>query len=187
MTTKNFDDDDFVNLDVFSDDFPDAQSIFIAELDDTMQEKLTGTKWEARIGMLNEDTPWQERIALYQLLRADEMFPAEACYFLLVWAIESMAQERIDELYNAQYAVRVDKIRQIHGLAENEGWEPGEGPVEFQELETEFSQAVDAILRASYQFVGEHEIADLIENDPDEAQRRYNEGNEFFEKLFYEE
>jgi hypothetical protein len=183
MTATDFDENDFSNLDGITDDYPDSLSIFIAELDDTMQEKLAGTKWEARISTLNEDTPWEDRIALYQALRAEEVFPPEASYFLLVWAIESMAQKRIDELYNSLYAARVDKIRQRYGLTEEEGWETGEGPAEFQEVETEFRRAVDAILSAAYRHVGEAQIAELIEKDAAESQRLYNVGNDYFEDL----
>jgi hypothetical protein len=186
MTANDFDENDFSNLDGMTDDYPDSLSIFIAELDDTMQEKLAGTKWEAQISTLNEDTPWEERITLYQALRAEEVFPPEASYFLLVWAIESMAQKRIDELYNSQYAARVDKIRQHYGLSDDEGWETGEVPAEFQQVETEFRRAVDGILSAEYQHVGEGQIADLIEKDAVEAQRLYTVGNDYFENLIGE-
>ena len=187
MTHHDFEIDDLTDTLAFGEEGPDEQSLFIVELDDALQDKLAGTKWEERLSLLSEDTPWEERITLYQALRAEEVFPAEACYFLIVWAIESLAQSHIDELYNAQYAARVDKMRRQHGLSEEDEWGPGEGPAEFQQLEAEFSQAVEAILRATYQHVGEHQIAELIDKDPEEAQRRYEAGNDFIQKLFDEQ
>lgn len=174
---------EFVDIDEFSGDYPDANSVFMAELDDALQRKYAGTPWEARISRFDEDTPWEERIALYQAFRAEKLLPPEATYFLIAWAIEALAQERGDHLYETMYEKRFEMIRRAHGLREDDEWEPGKGPKEYEALDAEFDKAVDAICRSTYQRFGEHKMVDLLEKDPDEANRIYEAGHDYIDKL----
>jgi hypothetical protein len=163
-----------------------VNSIFIAELDDALQQRLAGTKWEAMLTKFTDATPWEDRIALYQALRAEHVFPDDATYFLIAWAIEALAMERADDLYETMYAKRFETIRRAHGLDEDEEWEPGTGPKEYEALDAEYADAVNAISRSTYQRFGEHKMADLLEKDPDEANRRYEAGHTYINDVIDE-
>lgn len=164
---------------IFLEDLFDEEAMFIAELDEMLCRHFSGTKWEAQITDLSEDTPWEERIALFQELQNEKALPENATYFLIAWAIESYAEEQIDTLYELSYASRFDKIRCAHGLKEDEEWEPGTGPAEYEELDKEFSATADVIARTAYQHFCEDNILDLIENDPDTATAKYEEGQKY--------
>lgn len=164
---------------IFLEDLFDEEAMFIAELDEMLCHHFAGTKWEAPMTKLSEDTPWEERIALFQELQNEKALPENATYFLIAWAIESYAEEQIDALYESTYAQRFEKIRGAHGLKEDEEWEPGTGPAEYEELDKEFSAAADVIARTAYQHFCEDSILELIENDPDTATAKYEEGQKY--------
>ncbi|HEY3379686.1 MAG TPA: hypothetical protein VGL77_19605 [Armatimonadota bacterium] len=178
-----FDADEFGDAGEFLGDFPDERTIFMAELDDALQRKFAGTKWEARLNVMNEETSWEERIALYQALREEKEIPEEAIYFLIAWAIEAMAEERIDETFQSSYAARLAKIKHAHGMEEDDEWEPGSGPAEYEALHAEFLKAVEAIGRAAYQKFGEHKMVERLESDPEEADRIYEAGYNYINEL----
>ena len=75
---------------------------FLGDLDESLWVKLKGTEWEARVDELDNDTPLTERVALYQRIRAAGVLPADAALYLVVWAMETIAEERIDELLDSK-------------------------------------------------------------------------------------
>ncbi|HEX2948113.1 MAG TPA: hypothetical protein VHV83_00845 [Armatimonadota bacterium] len=178
---------EFVDIAEFDGEYPDTNSVFMAELDGALRRKLAGTPWVSRIEQLDKPHSWEERVAFYQDLRKENVLPNEATYFLIAWAIEALAQERVDHVYDTVYAKRFESIRKAHGLRDNEEWEPGKGPKEYEALDKEFSQAVDAISRSTYQRFGEHKMADLLEKNPDEANRLYEAGHDYIDNLIDED
>jgi hypothetical protein len=168
------------------DDDLENESLFIAELDDALREKLTDTPWTSRFATLSEETPWEERVQLYQALRDGKALPDDATFFLIAWAIESLIEERLFAMYDNVYAKRFEQIRRAHGLAEDENWEPGEGPREYQDLYTEMETASHALARAAYQRFGEERMLDLLKQQPEQADRQYEAGHAYLEKMINE-
>ena len=168
--------------------FPDMeefseQADFIDEVDSALRRKLAGTPWEEQATQMMEDTPWDERIAFYQALHDAKALPEAATYFLVSWALESLADERIDELYDTQYESRFTKIKIAHGLAEDDDWEPGEGPAEYEALDQEFTQAAEALMQNTYQHFGEQRILVHLRTDPVKANKQFEQGQKYIDEL----
>ncbi|MHB0938525.1 MAG: hypothetical protein ACYDCO_23605 [Armatimonadota bacterium] len=160
----------------------DPDEDFILDLDDALMSEVEGTEWEEKVGELSEETPKAERIALYQQLRDAGAIPEDAAFFLITWAIETVAEERVDEIYEKQFAARFDRVMEEEGLDEDliETMEPEELPQPYRELQLELAQAIDALEVATLQSFGEHKMAALYKSDPEEFDRRYDEGYAFF-------
>lgn len=167
-------DEDFLDEDLLDDVSPDE--VFLVESDDALLLKFAGTPWEAPLRQVAQNNSWDDRIKLYQAFRAENVLPSHATYFLIAWAIQASAGARIDELYTTMYESRMAAIRAEHGLDEDDEWEPGCGPAEYEALDAEYDQACQAIVRAAYQKYGEHKILELLEKNPEEADRRYGAG-----------
>lgn len=183
MNTPFSREEDLFFDDEFLEDYPDADSLFIQELDDALQAKFAGTPWEARLKTLAESTPWEDRVRLYQELRAAQALPEPATFFLIVWAIEGLAEDRISTNYETVFFRRIEKIRRDHGMSEFDDWEPGKEPSEYMELMEEFNKSADAVTRATYQTFGEYAYLEMQDKDPDRADHLYEEGHNFIEDL----
>lgn len=160
----------------------DPDEDFVLDLDDALMDEVEGTEWEEKVDMLTEDTPMPERIALYQQLRDGGAVPEDAAFFLIAWAIESVAEGRVDEIYANQFAARFERVIDEEGLDEDliETMEPDELPQAYRELQLELAQAIDALEVATLQSFGEHKMAALYKSDPEEFDRRYDEGYAYF-------
>jgi len=164
------------------DQYFDPDEDFVLDLDDALMAEVEGTEWEAKVGELSEETPMPERIALYQQLRDAGAVPEDAAFFLITWAIESVAEERVDEIYATQFAARFEHVMEEEGLDEDliETMEPEELPQTYRELQLELAQAIDALEVATLQAFGEHKTAALYKAEPEEFDRRYDEGYAHF-------
>lgn len=160
----------------------DPDEDFVLDLDDALLDEVSGTEWEDEVGKLSEDTPMPDRIALYQRLRDAGAVPENAAFFLIAWAVESVAEERVDELYANQFATRFERVMDEEGLDEDliEIMEPEELPQSYRELQLELAHAIDALEVATLQAFGEHKMAALYKSDPEEFDRRYDEGYAYF-------
>ncbi len=157
-------------------------SDFVLDLDDALQAELEGTSYEAKAAALHEETPLDERVRVYQYLRGAGAIPESAGFFLVSWAIESIAEERVDDLYNRQFADRFARLIDEHGLDEEllAVLSKEELPEDYRALELELANAIDALTVATFQAFGEHKMAALYTADPDEFDRRYDEGYAYF-------
>ena len=160
----------------------DPDEDFILDLDDALMDEVEGSEWEDQVGELSEDTPMPERIALYQRLRDAGAIPEDAAFFLIAWAIESVAEGRVDEIYANQFAARFERVMDEEGLDEDliETMGPEELPQSYRELQLELAQAIDALEVATLQSFGEQKMAALYKSDPEEFDRRYDEGYAYF-------
>jgi hypothetical protein len=149
---------------------------FLADLDDALRERLAGTTWEDALAPLNAETPLEERLALYQRLRASGILPEEATFFLVAWTLETLARERAAELLEAQYDPRFARLEKKYG----EELDGADVPDEYRALHIEFNQAVQSLLVATFQAFGEGRMARLLRQQPPEFDRLYNAGYEYF-------
>lgn len=160
----------------------DADDDFVLDLDDAVLAELEGTPFEAEAAKLDADMPMEDRIKIYQHLRGAGAIPEDAGFFLVAWAVETVAEERVDELYHKQYAARFEHLAEEHGLdAEMLAvMDKEELPEEFRALEMELAKAIDALTVATFQAFGEHKMAALFTSDPDAFDERYDAGYAHF-------
>jgi len=160
----------------------DPDEDFVLDLDDALLAEVEGTEWEEKVGALSEDTPLEERVALYQQIRDAGVLPEDVAFFLVAWAVEAIAEERVRDIYDKQYAVRFERVMDEQGLDDDliAILEPDELPQEYRALQLEFAQAVDALVAATFQTFGEHKMASLYKTNPEEFDRRYDEGYAHF-------
>ena len=164
------------------DEFFEEDDDLMLDLDDALEAELEDTEWEAKIAELDDATPMEQRVRLYQQIRDAGVLPDDAAFFLIAWAVESIAEDRVQELYSSQYAVRFEQLAEEHGLDEDmlAVMEQDELPEDYRSLQLEFAQAVDSLAVATFQAFGEHKMAALYKTDAEEFDRRYDEGYAHF-------
>jgi len=163
-------------------EYLDSDEDFVLDLDDALLAELEGTEWEALVEDMSEDTPLEDRVALYRRIREAGVLPDDAAFFLIAWAMEAIAEERVSEIYEKQYAARFERVADEQGLDEDmlAVLEPDELPQEYRALQLEFAQAVDSLVVATFQTLGEHKMASLYKTNSAEFDRRYDEGYAYF-------
>lgn len=152
----------------------------IADLDDALHDALAGTPWEEDIHQLTPETPMETRVRLYQDIRKADTLTHEATFFLIAWAIETIANERAVELLEARYQPRFDEMERRFNLPEDVLDHLESAPPEYRALHLEFGQAAHSLFIATFQAFGEHKMASLLRQQPEEFDRLYNAGYEFF-------
>lgn len=154
----------------------------MALVDDGLSNRLAGTPWHERAEQIDEDTPLADRIKFYQELRAAQALPEDVTYFLVCWAIELLADERLDEAAEKIYDPQFEAIYTQHGVTaeSSEVWDTdGGGPEEYYKLSDEFDQAATAIYQTTYREFGEEKLFEFNQAHPDDAQARYDTGYEY--------
>ena len=110
---------------------------------------------------------------------AGEMSPSHR-FFMRVSAIESVNEARLlNGFYNEDLASireQMDAIHQREGLDENEYWSIGEGPVDWEELNCQYSQVLDITFENTLREFGLNDIADLHHADRDKFDAIREEG-----------
>jgi len=109
-----------------------------------------------------------------------ENFSQEEIFYVVATGVETIADERLDELFASEYAERLKEIRTRHGLEENKYWAPGSPkiPEEYESLLSEFRQEKRRVLGEVFRKYGEEAMAVIVESDPDAYQRQKNTGKE---------
>ena len=160
----------------------DEDEDFVLDLDDALQAELEDTAWEAAVIELNEDTPLEDRARVYQHLRDAGALPEDASFFLIAWTVETIAEARVQQMFESQYAGRFDHLAEEYGLDEDmlTVLAPEELPEEYHALQLEFAQAVETLVAATFQIFGEHKMATLYRTDEAKFDRRYDEGYNYF-------
>ncbi|HOF87222.1 MAG TPA: hypothetical protein PLZ36_03825 [Armatimonadota bacterium] len=153
---------------------------FAADLDDALRDQLIGTSWEEPAHRLTPDTPAEERVALYQEIRRAGLLPNEATFFLIAWAVETIANDRAAALLQAQYQSRFAEMEERLGLSEQAIEHLESAPPEYRALHLEFAQAAAALFVATFQAFGEHKMASLLRRNSEEFDRIYDAGYVFF-------
>jgi hypothetical protein len=150
----------------------------IADLDDALHDALAGTPWEDELHRLTDEMPMEPRVRLYQALRKANILPHEVTFFLIGWAIEMVANERTADLLETQYQPRFDALEAQYGLPEDAYENLEHTPAPYRALHLEFGQAANSLFIATFQAFGEHKMASLLRQTPEEFDRLYNAGYE---------
>lgn len=121
----------------------------------------------------------QERLAVYRAVRDAGSLPEEAGFYLVSWQVDVITLAEA-EVQLRPLEDRVEAIRQAHGLGEDETWELGEGPPEYEEAQRQLHDAWDALYAAKLEEFGEHEMARLFREDREQFDQLSEAGRQFF-------
>ncbi len=110
--------------------------------------------------------------------------PDDALFFLKVWTLEALTEERIHAAMESGGELRSlsDRMREIeeeHGVDRGEPWWPGQGPANWEELRREWQQRVDAIFLDTLEAHGETDLAQLFREDPEVFNRKEEKGRRY--------
>jgi len=160
--------------------FEDEDELIDA-IDEALGVEVEGEQWAERVAALTPDTPITERLALYKELRDKKAIPPAASFFLIGWAIDTIAGEKSQELFKTQYEARFEEMEAKYHIDPDALLEEDdiEVPEEYEALCSEFGKAALAITIATFDEYGEHEMGALMKNDPEEYSRQYIEGGEY--------
>ena len=105
------------------------------------------------------------------------------CFLLRVSTLERVHERRQREgLYDAELAgiaTRMEAIRQREGLNPDEYWAIGKGPEDWQKLENQYSQILDATFEKVLREYDFDDIADLYRDDRESYDSRREQGRRF--------
>ncbi len=135
--------------------------------------------WSEAWQRLGPESSEEERLAVYQAVRDAGSVPEEAGFYLVSWQIDVLTLEQADEELQ-DYEDRLEEIRQAHGLGEDEDWDEGQGPPDYQAVLRQQHAAWDALYLANLEEYGEHEMARLLREDRAQFDRRSEAGRRFF-------
>ncbi len=107
---------------------------------------------------------------------------AEEVFYLIASCVETLAEERIDRLFDSEYRQQLHEMRTKAGLGENEYFTPGDPrmPPEYQELLDEFRRRKWEILATFFREHGQHQTAAMVVEDHAEYRRQRDEGRKSF-------
>src|SRR5947209_19338033 len=103
-----------------------------ARLAEIAASSLTALPWHEQWARLGPGCSEEERLAVYQAVRAAGSVPEEAGFYLVSWQIDLLTLDCAPEVLR-DLDDRVEAIRKAHGLGEDDYWPEGEGPPEYQE------------------------------------------------------
>jgi hypothetical protein len=84
---------------------------------------------------------------------------------LILMLVISIAEKRTQELYQKEFSRRCDEISTKYGLKDDQYWDEGKAPAEWEELSAKFEQQSLAILVQTLREYGQTAIADLVNTD----------------------
>jgi hypothetical protein len=115
-------------------------------------------------------------VAAQQLEHEGEMPRPVAAYLVASFAEDTTVATWESDAQMTAISRRIDEIERAHGLRPGQYWRLGEGPPEWRAAEREWEEAFDQRWQALLRRFGEHEMADLLEQDRHEFDRRVHEG-----------
>jgi hypothetical protein len=103
-------------------------------------------------------------------------------FYLIASCVETLAEDRIDRLFDAEYRRPLAALRLAAGLAENEFFKPDDPRIteEYQRLYEDFREKKRSCLAHLLRESGQQEAAELVLKDYAEYRRRRNEGRDLF-------
>lgn len=103
-------------------------------------------------------------------------------FYLIVSCVETLAEDRVDRLFDSGYRVRMNELRTAAGLAENEFFKPGDPRMteEYKDLLEEFRGKKREILATLFREHGQQETATLVVEEHEEYRHRRDEGRHSF-------
>jgi hypothetical protein len=150
-----------------------------ARLGQIAVESSTPPAWQAAWARLGPDATEEERLAVYQAVRAAGSVPDDAGFYLVSWQIDAITTEHAEEALQA-YEDLLRAIERRHGLAEDECWPPGGSPPEYEEALRQQHDAWDALYAARLDQFGEREMARLFRTDRERFDQLSEAGRQFF-------
>jgi hypothetical protein len=149
------------------------------KLGDIVATNSAPPAWQAAWLGLRPDATDEERLAVYQAVRAAGSVPAAAGCFLVAWLLDGLTDRRAEEGLR-ELEARLAAIRQQYGLEEDTSAESNEAPPEYRETMQQMHDAWDALYLATLEDHGEHELARLFRTDREQFDRLYEVGRRFF-------
>jgi len=150
-----------------------------AKLGEVAAASPTPPAWYEAWTSLGPQSTKEERLAVYQAIRAAGSVPAEAGFFLVAWILDLLTDDRAEEgLREAEE--RLEAIRQKYGLDEDASAEEDDVPAEYREAMQQCHDTWDALYAATLEEFGEHDIARLFRENGEEFNQRYEVGRQFF-------
>ena len=152
-------------------------------------KSLAGLIWAMRLPRVDDQDAtehWAEiSLALTAALHDAGRIDEEDRFFLVAWVVESLIHEGrwMNGCYDDQLESSRDKIRAVEeklGLAPGELWRKGQEPPEYREAHEAYHRVLDRLRVHAFVDVGESELADLLEGEPDEYRRRFRRGRDRF-------
>ena len=98
--------------------------------------------WYERWQRLGAEPADLERLAVYQAIRDSGVVPEDAGFYLVSRELEAIAEQHAETAL-AHLEDRLRAIEAAHGLEEDDVWEPGEAPAEYEEVLQQYDHAWD--------------------------------------------
>jgi len=131
--------------------------------------------WQA----LGPDATEAQRLAVYQAIRDDGALPGDASFYLIAWQIDALSS-LIAEAALSEMDDELSAIQKAHGLDEEDFWEPGEAPEEYEQLHHRYIEAWNRLFVEQLRLHGEPEMAELFLTDPVGFRQRTERGRGYF-------
>jgi len=150
-----------------------------AKLGEVAAASPTPPAWYEAWARLGPQSTKEERLAVYQAVRATGSVPAEASFFLVAWILDLLTVDRAEEgLREAEE--RLDVIRQKYGLDKEASADENDVPAEYREAMQQCHDAWNGLYTTTLEEFGEHDMARLCRENAEEFDQRYEGGRQFF-------
>jgi len=150
-----------------------------AKLAEIAVESPSLPSWHEEWSRLELHATDEERLKVYKSVRDGGSVPSEAGFFLVAWVIDTMMTGRpVEEFREAEE--RLEAIRQKYDLEEDTPPDEADTPDEYRQACQQMDEALDALYAAILEEHGEHEMAQLFREDPEQFEELYEVGRQFF-------
>jgi hypothetical protein len=150
-----------------------------AKLTDVVAAVPSRPDWYEAWMSLGPESSEVERLKVYQAIRDSGAVPDDAGFFLVAWQIDAIAS-LVAETALSEMDERLAAIKRAHGLDEDDFWDPDEAPQEYEALRRQQLVAWDRIFADKLREFGERDLARQFQDDPQEFQRRNENGRQYF-------
>lgn len=106
----------------------------------------------------------------------------EELFYLIASCIETLAEDRIDRLFDSEYRSKLKELRLAAGLEENEFFRENDSrtPLEYHQLLDEFRQKKRGIIAAIFREHRQDDAARLIQEDYGDYSQRCIQGRKSY-------
>jgi hypothetical protein len=115
-------------------------------------------------------------VAAQQLEHEGRLSPRAASYLVACFAEDMTVAMWDSDPEMSALTARIERLERANGLRPGEYWRVDEGPPEWRAAERLWEAAFDRRWQAILRRFGEHEMAELLERDRDEFDRRLHAG-----------
>jgi hypothetical protein len=163
---------------------PDEDSLLAAvdvKLKGIAEASRSPPSWYGDWRRLRPESTEEERLAVYQAIRDSGCLPEEAGFCLVSWRVEVMAHlEAETSLQNLDN--RMKALEETYQSEEGEPWPNDQVPEGYEQLSRQYQDAWDGIFVRKLNAFGEQEMADLYSAAPEQFERRYKIGLQYFQE-----